>query len=105
MKTRDDENETDAQAIPNLSVLTGGKGPPGFDWLSKFKEGSTLLVKPRAGGEQPSWHLRELTILFCADNSRWVELVNHGQEGIKIWIDPKDFCMVHTLHEIIEERL
>jgi hypothetical protein len=101
MTIQPEEEEITAKVIPlkpKLSVITGGRGGSGHDWLSPLRRYSIFLAKE----QRSEIDLFEYHVLFIGENSRLLQLVQDGKDT-KHWVDPIEFCKRFTCHEIMYE--
>jgi hypothetical protein len=98
----EDNEEQENKNVTHLwqpKLITGGKSPPGHNWLSDMKEGSVFLVKPKQSG---GFALGQFHLLHKLDNA--VHLMDNLQQGeTHIWVDPVAFCAQFNRVAIIFE--
>lgn len=94
----DDETKLIVPHKPPLQLLTGGKLPPGSDWLSQLAQGTTFLSqnRGRVNGVLDMWTIWNKT-------SSSVLLRTELNQTIFAWVIPKEFCAQNILHEILEQ--
>ena len=89
---------------PKLSMISGGKKPPGEDWLSELPCGSQFLVraiKP-IGQQMPSVFLLQMgEVLTIGKRARHIRMFQNEQSA-DMWVDPKGFCETFELYESTE---
>lgn len=101
MSNTDTEDEEKEVVVPMVKpkLITGGKGPSGEDWLSKYPEDATLLVQRK--GKESGVNLHEITIVMKL--RRAISLCEtHNGQTMQFWVDPKAFCQENELFEVID---
>ncbi len=99
MKVVNSLGEEEVAPKPLLSVVTGGKSPPGSNWLSGLKKGSVFLCRPLAHKDKP--FLEEYHIVYQGEKSCKL-YTNLNQEGW-FWVDPISFCGLMEKVEVLME--
>lgn len=103
LKEEEPKEEDKSNVVP-LRLLTGGKEPPGSsskDWLTPLTENTSFLVQRINNKTGLEFELLEYRIVFKAERSIALSLT-YNHEIADIWVDPKLFCKLHTLVEVLE---
>jgi hypothetical protein len=82
----------------NLSLLQGGKGPPGSDWLSPLPVGCVFLVR----STKPDMFVMEVFEVTYKSRSG-VRLYSGTGPDREHWVDPERFCKYNELREILRQ--
>lgn len=99
--TIQEETEEKSNVVPfKLEILTGGKGPPGNDWLSPLPEGTVFLTRPSDPRFDKPW-MEEYHISTRTEQGMVCLHSNLNQEAY-IWVDPVRFCRVMELIEVLQ---
>lgn len=96
----DQEDEVNDRVQQQLYVVTGGKQPPGYNWLSEMEEGTTFLCRPlpiKGHGKRP--FLEEYHVVHQFQYS--TKLMTNLNEEVWIVVDPIGFCAIMELVEVI----
>jgi len=97
-ETRDEKDEK--SNVVELKLLTGGKGPPGNDWLSGLDDGSVFLTRPSSHQFDKPW-MEEYHISARSEQGMVCLYSNLNQEAY-IWVDPVRFSRVMELVEVLQ---
>ena len=102
----------DKGLIVPLHAIKGGKTNNGEDWLSGLATGTRCLVKraptpyinPRTGQQVdvPNYELMEIEVELKKEHSVSIQVTFNGTIIPGLWVDPKDYCKVNYLHELLE---
>jgi hypothetical protein len=102
-KLTEDFEEQKDKNVTNLwtpRVITGGKGPPGHNWLSGMKVGSVFLVKPKSSG---GFALGQFHMLHKFDKACHLMDNLTGSQETHIWVDPAIFSQQFELVIVLFE--
>ena len=79
---------------PLLRVIKGGKGPSGSDWLSSLPKGTAFSCKT-------SGNVDFVNIYIITYRHNKTVVLQDGIDSRRFAVDPKDFCIKHSLLEIL----
>lgn len=97
-----EENKEETPLIPQLYAVTGGKLPPGFNWLSGLKPGTSFLCRPfPKQGEPKRPFMEEYHVI--AQFQHATKILTNLNEDIWLVVDPIGFCGIMELVEVILE--
>lgn len=94
------EEQEEKRVVPlwKPKLITGGKGPPGHNWLSDLNEGTVFLVEAK---QSASFALGQFHLLHKLDNA--IHLMDNLQTETHIWVNPTKFCSQFNLVTILFE--
>lgn len=97
---KDLEQYLNNSSIPNLKLLAGGKGPPGYNWLSEMTKGTVFLCRFAKEPDNPlllQYHIEHKWDRAIALMSNFT-----GKEEHSI-VDPIRFCKHMEWYETLLE--
>lgn len=99
--TIQEETEEKSNVVPfKLEVVTGGKGPPGNDWLSELPDSTIFLTRPSSPQFDKPWG-EEYHISNRSESGNWICLYSNLNQEAYIWVESKRFSRVMELAEIL----
>ena len=98
--TEETQEEKDESNVVPFRVITGGKGPPGNDWLSELPDGSIFLTRPSSPQFDKPWG-EEYHISNRSASGNWICLYQNLNQEAYIWVETKRFSRMMELAELL----
>jgi hypothetical protein len=97
----EDEEQKDEDRLllpPKLKLLTGGKGPPGHDWLMDLDKGSVFLARPK---DHKGFELTQYRLRFKFTKTALIRAYLPERE-FSFYVDTKRFSTDMDLVELVD---